>query len=217
MTRTAPQAHVLLRHAGAVLVLAAAFLLGASAAQAHDVLVASNPTDSATVRAVPASVVLTFDHTPIGVGTEVLVKDATGANQSDGPAKIVDNNVTQPLKPGGPAGAYTVLWRVVSSDSHSIEGTFTFTAKATAGPPAAASQGGESAGTASGTTTISPVAGSAEAPGPVWLIVSCLAVVVIVALGIFARRALAGAREEQSPSRNAGPVRPGPVVRGPLD
>ncbi|WP_413249069.1 copper resistance protein CopC [Sinomonas flava] len=196
MTRTAPHAHVLLRQAGAVLVLAAAFLLGAPAAQAHDVLEASNPTDSATVQSVPASVVLTFDHTPIGVGTEVLVKDATGANQSEGPAKIVDNNVTQPLKPGAPAGAYTVVWRVVSSDSHPIEGTFTFTSKATASPPATASQGGESAGTASGTTTISPVAGYAGAPGPVWLIVAFVAVVVIVALGILVRRALAGAREE---------------------
>jgi methionine-rich copper-binding protein CopC len=190
------EARILLRRAATVLALAAGVLLVAPAAQAHDVLEASNPTNGATVQAVPASVVLTFDHTPIGLGTEVLVKDSTGTNQSDGPAQIVDNNVTQPIKPGAPAGAYTVIWRVVSSDSHPIEGTFTFTAKATASPPATASQGGEFAGTASGTTTVSPVAGSAGAPGPVWLIVSFVAVIVIVALGILVRRALAGAREE---------------------
>ncbi|WP_336853877.1 copper resistance CopC family protein [Sinomonas albida] len=196
MTHTASKAHALLRHAAAVLALAAAVLLGAPAAQAHDVLETSSPANGATVAAVPASIVLTFDHTPIGVGTEVLVKDPTGTNQSDGPAQIVDNSVTQPLKPGAPAGAYTVIWRVVSSDSHPIEGTFTFTANRPGNGAAAAS--------ASAPETASPATAPAPAPAPagsggglvLWLIIAAVVVIAFVVGASFVRRALARTPEE---------------------
>jgi hypothetical protein len=49
-----------------------------------------------------------------------------------GPAQL-PNHVAQAVKAGGPAGRYTVTWRVVSSDSHPIEGRFTFTVTGTAG------------------------------------------------------------------------------------
>jgi hypothetical protein len=64
----------------------------------------------------------------MALGSEILVMDEHGSNQSDGAVVIVDNHVAQALKTGGPDGRYTVIWRVVSSDSHPIEGRFTFTA-----------------------------------------------------------------------------------------
>ena len=128
----------------------AAFVLASSApAQAHDSLESSNPADGSTVSAMPAKIELTFDHTPIAINSIVRVEDATGTDQADGPVQIVDNQVSQPVKPGAPEGKYTVVWRVVSSDGHPIEGTFTFTAggpntaptTAAATPAAAASSG----------------------------------------------------------------------------
>ena len=72
-------------------------------------------------------------HTPIALGSRILIRDEAGTNQSDGPVDVIDNHVTQALKPGAPAGRYTVVWRVVSPDSHPIEGTFSFTAGAGGG------------------------------------------------------------------------------------
>jgi hypothetical protein len=194
----------LLRAAASVLVTAAALLPGA-AAQAHDVIESASPADGSTVATVPASVVLTFDHTPIEVGTEILVKDPTGTNQADGPARIVDTNVTQALKPGAPAGKYTVVWRVVSADSHPIEGTFTFTAKApgsgtaaasdarsTVGAPAAA----QSAPAQAAPSPASSTSGSSGGGIGLWIGIG-VAVLLVVALGAFlVRRALRPGREE---------------------
>lgn len=188
--------------AGAALALAAALLVPAAAAQAHDVLEATNPANGSTVATVPAAVVLTYDHTPIAIGTEIQVKDANGANQADGAATVVDNNVTQAIKPGAPAGRYTVVWRVVSSDSHPIEGTFTFTATAKGG-----GTGGTAAGTAGGAASASAATTSAAAPAgptevvgagvPLWLIGGgILVLLVIAALAYFVRRGLSGPSPE---------------------
>jgi methionine-rich copper-binding protein CopC len=194
----------LLRAAASVLVTAAALLPGA-AAQAHDVIESASPADGSTVATVPASVVLTFDHTPIEVGTEILVKDPTGTNQADGPAKIVDTNVTQALKPGAPAGKYTVVWRVVSADSHPIEGTFTFTAKATGSGTPAASEAQSTAGAPPAAQSAPAQAAPAQASSTsgssgggvgVWIGIG-VAVLLVVALGAFlVRRALRPGREE---------------------
>ncbi|WP_334173266.1 copper resistance CopC family protein [Sinomonas sp.] len=185
-----------LARAVAVLGLAAGLALPAAAAQAHDVLEATNPANGSTVAAVPDAVVLTYDHTPIAIGTEIQVKDASGTNQADGAATVVDNNVTQAIKPDAPAGKYTVVWRVVSSDSHPIEGTFTFTARAAGGGTsgAAATDG------ATSTTAAEPTSSSASGASdgfPVWTIpVGVLVLVVIAGLGWFVRRSLSRAAGE---------------------
>jgi hypothetical protein len=194
----------LLRAAASVLVTAAALLPGA-AAQAHDVIESASPADGSTVATVPASVVLTFDHTPIEVGTEIQVKDPTGTNQADGPARIVDTNVTQALKPGAPAGKYTVVWRVVSADSHPIEGTFTFTAKAPGSGTAAASGAQSTAGAQAAAQSApaqaapapaSSTSGSSGGGIGLWIGIG-VAVLLVVALGAFlVRRALRPGREE---------------------
>lgn len=126
-------------------------------AAAHDVIEAAEPADGSVVAAVPAAVRLTLNNPPIALGSEILVKDESGTSQSDGPVVIVDNHVDQAVKPGAQAGRYTVVWRVVSSDSHPIEGRFSFTAGRTnstaqpgtaelSSPSAAARKPGEATG-----------------------------------------------------------------------
>ena len=115
---------------------------------------------------------------------------ASGANWADGAVQIVDNVAWQKLKPGGPAGARTVVWRVVSSDSHPILGKFTFTATAGAGSTAAAAV--PTMGTAQPGTTPEPSrpADSSE-PFP-WSIVIFVgtAIGIVVVLGLMAKRRL---------------------------
>ena len=119
-----------------LLVFAAAVLGLAAPAAAHDAAESSAPAAGASLPAPPEQVSVTFNNTPLGIGAAFSVKDAAGTEWAEGPVDIVDNVASQKLKAGGPAGEYTVAWRVVSADSHPIEGTFTFTA-ASAGQGAA--------------------------------------------------------------------------------
>jgi methionine-rich copper-binding protein CopC len=172
------------------LFLAAAVLFAAAPASAHDVAESSSPAQGATVAAPPDKVSITFNRDPLALGSQIQVKDAAGTNWADGPVEIVDNVASQKLRDGAPAGEFTVVWRVVSSDSHPIEGTFTFTA--TAG--AAGSTAGQvpTAGTAQpGTTTAPQPAPDASEPFP-WSLVlfAGTAVGILVALGVLAKRNL---------------------------
>lgn len=112
----------------ALLLTLSAVLVPASAANAHDELTGTVPESGATVAQVPEEVRLTFSGNLQGIGSEVKVTDQDGTDWAEGDLKIVDNSVTQELKPGAPAGEYTVSWRVVSADAHPIEDTFSFTA-----------------------------------------------------------------------------------------
>ena len=78
-----------------------------SPAAAHDVIEATEPADGSVVATVPSVVRLTFNNTPIALGSEILVKDESGMNQADGPVAIVDNHVSQAVKAGAPAGRCT--------------------------------------------------------------------------------------------------------------
>lgn len=165
-------------------------LLTAGPASAHDAAESSSPADGATVATAPAKVSITFNNVPLGLGSEVKVTDAGGADWADGKVEIVDNVASQKLREGAPAGKYTVVWRVVSSDSHPIEGTFAFTATAAAagaptGPVATVGtpQPGETQATA-------PAPDSSE-PFP-WSIVvfAAVALGLLVTLGVLARRRL---------------------------
>jgi copper resistance protein C len=111
-------------------------LAGASAAQAHDTLVGTDPADGSTVAEVPDHVTLTFGEPAQALGTEVVVHGPNGEALSVGPAQLAGNAVTQDVAPVRPAGVYTVEWRVTSQDGHPVSGTFTFTATESVGLPA---------------------------------------------------------------------------------
>lgn len=113
----------------ATLVLA---LLGPiSPAAAHDVVTGTNPADGQALEAAPEAIEVSFSNTPLALGAVILVEDAQGADWTTGEVQIAGNSAAQPLRPDAPAGKYTVTWRVVSSDSHPIEGTFDFTVTGT--------------------------------------------------------------------------------------
>lgn len=195
----------------AALLLAATVLFGATPASAHDEAVSSSPADGTTVATVPDSVSVTFNNRPLALGASIAVNDSSGKNWADGSVEIVDAVVSQKLISGAPAGKYTVVWRVASSDGHPINGTFAFTAQAgsttpgggtgSASPSSGASAGTvPSAGTAApGSSTTPEKAPDASEPFP-WSIVgfAVVALALLVFLGVTARRKLAAGRDEET-------------------
>lgn len=190
----------------ATLAFASALLFSAAPASAHDVAESTAPANGASVADVPASVSITFNNRPLAIGSGVTVT-AGGENWADGPVEIIDNQAVQKLREGAPAGEYTVVWRVVSSDSHPIEGTFTFTAtagstttasgSATASPSASApSASVPSAGTAAPGTGTSEPAADASQPFP-WSIVglAVVAIGLVIYLAVTARKKLAASND----------------------
>ncbi|KRE70298.1 copper resistance CopC family protein [Arthrobacter sp. Soil762] len=190
-------------------VLAAALLGFSAPASAHDAAESSSPAQGATVATTPEQVSVTFNKNPLGIGAQFSVKDSAGAEWADGAVEIVDSTATQKLKAGAPAGAYTVAWRVVSSDSHAIEGTFGFTATAAAAgaAPSGTSSAGASPsaavptmGTAQPGTVAAPAPGEdASEPFPWSLVIfAAVAVGLLVAIGILAKRRLTAGSDDET-------------------
>jgi methionine-rich copper-binding protein CopC len=194
----------------AALAFASALLFSAAPASAHDVAESTAPANGATVAEVPASVSITFNNRPLAIGSGVSVTSG-GENWADGPVEIIDSQAVQKLRAGAPAGEYTVVWRVVSSDSHPIEGTFKFTATAgsttaasgSAAPSASASATSgsvPSAGTAPPGTVGSSPAADASQPFPSSIVfIAVVAVALVIFLAVTARRKLAGSDDENRP------------------
>ncbi|MFC3298109.1 copper resistance protein CopC [Arthrobacter agilis] len=176
-------------------VLAFTVLLGAGgAAQAHDELTGTTPADGATLEVLPPSLELDFSNVPSGIGAQVQVLDEAGKDWADGPVEIVDRSATQALQPGAPAGEYTVNWRVVSSDSHPIEGTFAFTAQqgSTTAPDVATTAGPIDAQDAPDNEV--ERAGVSDFPWSIILMIGALVVIAVV-LGVTARKKLGAGRQ----------------------
>lgn len=114
-----------------LLALVAALLLALAlappAAHAHDTLIATDPEDGATLETSPEQITLTYSANILDVSPVVRISDEDGellteiTPRVEGPDAIAD--IADPL----PAGTHTIQWRVVSSDGHPIEGTFTIT------------------------------------------------------------------------------------------
>ncbi len=187
------------------LALTAVMLAGVGPASAHDAAESSSPAAGATVAMPPEQVSVTFNNNPLGLGAEIAVKDDAGNDWADGPVKIVDNVAAQKLKPGAPAGQYTVVWRVASADGHPIEGSFTFTATAGAEGSTAGAVGSAAAapvpavGTPQPGATAEPESVADSAQPFAWSIVIFVAVAVgiLVTLGLMTKRKLAPGRGGQ--------------------
>ncbi|MGH3871093.1 MAG: copper resistance CopC family protein [Pseudonocardiaceae bacterium] len=147
--------------AGFVAVAAAVLALGAvPAADAdvsvvrHNELLGTDPLDGGQLTTGPARVILTFDLPAKRGFSTVIVTGPDGDQWQAGPATEDEATVSAPVRPLGPAGDYTVAWRIVSADGHPTRGTFRFTlttpgtGAAATPPPAVDRSATRSAGTA---------------------------------------------------------------------
>lgn len=170
-----------------VVLVTLALLAPVSAASAHDSLTGTNPKDGQTVKVMPDVIDMTFSSMPLAIGTKVLVEDAGGKDWAVGDVKIVDNVVSQSVSPDAPGGEYTVIWRVVSSDGHPIEGTFGFTANSgAAGAPT--SQAAEPQSTANRSQEPETSAPGGFPFGPVVGLVAVLLALTAIVIRLARRR-----------------------------
>jgi copper resistance protein C len=119
-----------LRLPGARALLAAALVVafGAGAALAHSFLERADPRPGSTVKTAPTEVRLRFTERLEAAFSTVRVTDEKGRRVDRGEALMEPGAPRQlrvPLEPLGP-GRYAVHWRVLSVDSHVVEGEFTF-------------------------------------------------------------------------------------------
>jgi methionine-rich copper-binding protein CopC len=107
------------------LLLVVSLFLMPLAARAHAFLDHASPLVGSTVPAAPHEVVLTFTQNLEAAFSTAQVTDAGGARVDQGKAAVSGNTMTVGLKSLGP-GSYKVHWHVLSVDTHTTEGTFTF-------------------------------------------------------------------------------------------
>lgn len=107
--------------------LTGAALLGlAGPAAAHNTLVGSDPANGAQLATGPAEVRLTFDQ-PVRAGyNTITVVGPGGTYWTDGQVRVEGTSVVAPVRPLGPAGTYTVGYRVLSNDGHPVPGKVEF-------------------------------------------------------------------------------------------
>ena len=106
----------------------AAMLITPAPLLAHAFLDHSDPAVGSTVSASPAALNLWFTQELEPAFSWVTVTDRSGAAVNDGSAAIDSTDQTEltvKLKQL-PAGTYTVKWHVLSVDTHTTEGDFTF-------------------------------------------------------------------------------------------
>jgi methionine-rich copper-binding protein CopC len=132
----------------AVLTAIAIVLLPAAPAWAHAQLVSSDPAKDAALRKAPAAVTLTFSERLNPDFATIVVSDAA-RQRIPAAAPAVDAEqgtirLTGPLS----NGTYTVAYRVVSVDGHTMQGSYPFTVADPALPAASAAPSGPAVGAA---------------------------------------------------------------------
>jgi copper resistance protein C len=99
-------------------------LLIGTAAYAHAHLDRASPEPDSTVRAAPDEVTLWFTQKLEPSFSSAQVTDASGARVDQG-ARVSGMQIHVSVKPL-PPGTYRVRWKVLSVDTHTTEGNFTF-------------------------------------------------------------------------------------------
>lgn len=116
-----------MRNIIAIIVL---FFVATNGAFAHAMLDHADPKVGSTIASAPKTVTLWFTEQLEPAFSSIEVHNAQGATVSVGKATATGSRaqLQVPLNPL-PPGTYKVLWRVMSVDTHRIQGEFTFTVR----------------------------------------------------------------------------------------
>jgi methionine-rich copper-binding protein CopC len=129
-----------------------AVLAPGTPAWAHTQLVSADPARQAVLAAAPTAITLEFSRRLNPSFTTIALSDA--ARRRVATSAVTVETVRATVAPSAPLGngAYTVAYRVVSEDGHTVQGSYTFTVAdparpaAAAAPSAAAAQAGSASG-----------------------------------------------------------------------
>lgn len=175
----------------------AVFVAPASPAAAHDALASSDPASGSVLDAAPEAITLTFTGELLGDASAnaVIVTDQSGAHVQAGAPRVDGMAIMQPIAPDAGNGAFTVTWRVVSSDGHPISGEFGYLVEAPAVEPstapeadasAAPSDAADEASTAPDATAVDGEAQEGEEEGGFRLGIFGILGAVVLVFAIFA-------------------------------
>ena len=107
--------------------VAAIIVASATPVFAHAVLLQSSPTAGQVLLKSPREVSLRFDEQVEASLGAVRLYDSRGRRIDTGATtKPSAQVVAVPVRSTLPGGAYVVTWRVISADSHPVQGSFTF-------------------------------------------------------------------------------------------
>lgn len=184
MTRSA-----LLRRAlgAAVATALTAVALGLSAAPAgaHSALIDSTPREGQTLTAAPTTIELTYNGDVQDVGAFVALRDADDEVVAELKPRISGAVVTAQVPTTLAAGRYSIVWRVVSSDGHPIQGAIPFSvegAASTVSPSASATPAPTTAAPRAETDQTDTSGDDDGEDAPV-LVIALAAVAAVAALG----------------------------------
>jgi copper resistance protein C len=100
-------------------------LLAASEASAHAFLDHAEPRVGNKVATAPREVTLWFTQKLEPAFSTVTVTNSAGQRVDTGKTRVSGSQMSVALRPGG-TGTYHVTWRVLSVDTHTTDGSFTF-------------------------------------------------------------------------------------------
>jgi copper resistance protein C len=166
-----------------ILLVAAALLavlLPGTPAWAHTALVSADPTRNATLSKAPTAVTLTFSQELNPDFTTIVLSDTAARRIPASPPAVNDAKGTITIGQPLANGVYTVAYRVVSTDGHTVQDSYTFTV-ADPALPAAITAGRASAPAAA------PPAESGGLPRPVLIGLAAGGVLLTVLATYFVR------------------------------
>jgi methionine-rich copper-binding protein CopC len=99
--------------------------LATSEASAHALLDHAQPRVGNKVAEPPREVTLWFTQKLEPAFSTITVTNAAGDRVDTGKTRVNGTQMSVTLRPGG-AGTYHVTWRVLSADTHTTDGSFTF-------------------------------------------------------------------------------------------
>ena len=108
----------------AIFALLSPLILGPTSAYAHAYLDSANPRVGSTVASPPGQVTLHFTQKLEPKFSKAEVRNAAGARVDAGSS--TSGSMLRVSVKALPAGTYRVHWRVLSVDTHTTEGSFSF-------------------------------------------------------------------------------------------
>ena len=114
-----------MRHSSIAGIVPLLLLLATGQAAAHAMLDHADPRVGNKVATAPHEVTLWFTQKLEPAFSTITVINAAGERVDTGKTRVSGSQMSVSLRPGG-AGTYHVTWRVLSADSHTTNGSFTF-------------------------------------------------------------------------------------------
>jgi len=114
-----------MRHPSLIWTAILALSLVTTEARAHAFLDRAEPRVGNTVASLPHEVTLYFTQKLEPAFSTITVTNAAGQRIDSGKTRVSGSQMSISLKAGG-SGTYHVNWRVLSVDTHTTDGSFTF-------------------------------------------------------------------------------------------